>query len=138
MKSLVLIVVVTTPSLIVLLKKTRLKLFVLTVRNQSFTKTTSLTMPMILPVHVLIITSKSSSILQTLVPMDTKIVSNIKFLQLNTDKSLASTLNILQLAVDTHVDVLCLQEPYFYVNHIYMKMRNDTSLLTNFSSTVST
>ena len=51
--------------------------------------------------------------------MDTKIVSNIKFLQLNTDKSLASTLNILQLAADTRVDVLCLQEPYFYVNHTY-------------------
>ena len=51
---------------------------------------------MILPVHVLITTSKSSSILQILVPMDTEIVTNIKFLQLNTDKSLASTLNILQ------------------------------------------
>ena len=55
--------------------------------------------------------------------MDTRIVSNIKFLQLNTDKSLASTFNILQLAADTCVDVVCLQEPYFYVNHTYENVK---------------
>ena len=33
--------------------------------------------------------------------MDTKIVSNVKCLQLNTDKNLDLTLQILQLAADT-------------------------------------
>ena len=69
---------------------------------------------MILPVHVLIITSTSSSILQILVPMGTKKVSSLKFLQLNTDVCLAWTLQILQLAIDKSVGVTA---TYFYVNH---------------------
>ena len=51
--------------------------------------------------------------------MDTKKVFTLKFLQLNTDISLASTFQILQLAVDKCVDFICLQEPCFYVNLTY-------------------
>ena len=49
--------------------------------------------------------------------MDSKI-KNIKFLQLNCDKSLASHLQILQLACEERIQIICLQEPYVYVSHL--------------------
>ena len=50
--------------------------------------------------------------------MDTK-AGVLNFLQLNTDKSLASTLQILEIGVNKGIDVICLQEPYFHVSHTH-------------------
>ena len=49
--------------------------------------------------------------------MDTK--AGVPVFQLNTDKSLASTLQILQIGVNKGIDVICLQEPYFHVIHTH-------------------
>ena len=57
--------------------------------------------PFVLPLNTI---SKRSSTLQILVSMDTK-AGVLNFLQLNTDKSLASTLQILEIGVNKGIDV---------------------------------